>query len=165
MRRNTHLESLGYIESRIRQYTKDAAQIARGVPFIELRCYLDGIHSIEALADAIVALGQAYIEKAKAIRAAAPVVRGDTISVFQPQQDTPANAPSVEDERFLSDCRRHYLEKGFLLAADADVYEEIARKYPRHVHPARMRGSEAKRWRDTRLNDPVAKKAKPKWRR
>lgn len=150
------------IENQIRKYISDAERLAKGAEWYTLGCYLDGLKTPTELAAAIKELGAAYIEKMKAIRTAAPTVRGDTISIYGPTPEIAPNAPSVEDERFLVLCKKQLLERGYVLASDADKYQEIAEKYPRWVHPARVRGAEAKRWAALHAPDAVTKRIKRK---
>lgn len=150
-------------EVQLRKWIRDAAELARGKPAHELSCWLDGIRTPSELADAIEQCGESYIQKMRAISKAAPVVRGDTISIYQPEESAP-NAPSIEDERFLADCRQHLLKHGFVRAADADTYEEIAKRYPGAVHPPRVRGAEARRYLAMRDPDFVSRKIKLKYR-
>lgn len=148
------------IEAQLRKYIDDAIALASGKPFGSTNCYLDGIESPAGLAPAIKELGEAYFAKLQALAKAAPTVRGDTISIYEPKPKPEANAPSREDEAFLSACRKQYLEHGFVRARDADTYEEIAKRYPDYAHPARLRGSEAKRWRALHDADAVTRKIK-----
>lgn len=138
--------SIRDLENEIAKYIKDAAALAEGRPFRALYCYISGIQTPAQLSEEIKRYGAAYIEKMKTLRDAAPVVRGDTISIYEPKPDPTANAPSREDENFMALCRKQLLSQGFVRAADADTYEAIAKKYPSHAHPARVRGSEARRW-------------------
>lgn len=147
------------IEAMIRKYIKDAAELARGVGFGSTNAYLDGIPSPAELPAAIEQLGEAYLAKLSAMAKAAPVVRGDTISIYEPRPPAEANAPSREDEQFLIACRKQLTERGFVLAADADVYEQIAKRYPDCVRPSRVRGAEARRWLELRDPGLVAQKA------
>lgn len=148
------------IENQIKKYIDDASKIASGAEWHTLGCYLDGLKTPAALSDAIRELGAAYIEKMAAIRRAAPAVRGDTISIYAPAEPSAANMPSIEDERFLAQCRKQLLADGYVRASDADTYQEIAKKYPGFVHPARVRGAEAKRWVALHERDAVTKKIK-----
>lgn len=157
--------SIRDLEIQLRKYISDAAKFAAGAPLSTTTCYLDGIRTPEQLSDAIKEHGDAYIKKIKALRDARPVVRGDTISIHGPKPELAANAPSHADFEFMVACRKQLLAKGFVRAADADIYEEIAKKYPAYAHPARVRGSEARRW--IRLHEPdvVTKALKKKWKR
>lgn len=150
------------IETQISKYIDDAAKLAAGIEWRSLNCYLDGLKTPAELSNAIKELGAAYVEKMKAIRAAAPVVRGDTISIYEPPAPTAPNSPSVEDERFLAACRKQLLALGYVRASDADTYQQIAQKYPGTVFPARVRGAEAKRWVALHAPDAVTKRIKRK---
>jgi len=154
--------SIKDLEHLIVNYTRDAAELARGVPARELGCYIDGITTLEGIAQAILSVGAAYIEKMKALRTAAPRIRGDTISIYRTGEPLPANAPSVEDERFLAKCRLDLLTQGFVLARNADVYQEIAAKYPGRVFPARIKGSEARDYIKSRNHDAVLQSIRKK---
>ncbi len=153
-----HYERMGIrsLELLIEKYIQDAAKLAEGEPVHRLSCYLDSIETPAALSAAIKACGAAYLERMKAIRNAAPTVYGKTISIYQPQEIAP-NTPSIEDQKFLGQCRRQLRKQGFVLAADADTYEEIAKAYPGHVFPARVRGAEAKRFLSLCADDAVTK--------
>lgn len=146
------------IENLITQYIDDAARFARGEPLIRTSCYLSGIRTPEQLSTAIKQLGGMYVEKMKALAKAAPIVRGNTISIYEPRDISP-NTPSKEDEKFLSECLCHLKKHGFVLAADADTYEKIAAAYPGRVHPERVRGAEAKRWLAMQRPDYIVKAA------
>lgn len=145
------------IENTIRRYLEDAALLARTGSMFGGHSELDGIRTPEQLSDAIIELGEAYIERMKAISKAAPVVRGKSISIYGPKP-TDANWPSKEDERFLSACLKQLVANGYVKAVDADTYEEIAKRYPDKVVPSRVRGAEARRFLERRRHDPVAKR-------
>lgn len=149
------------VENQIRKYIDDAAALARGVRFDATNCYLDGLATPAELSAAIKELGEEYLRKLSALAKAAPVVRGDTISIFEPKPAPAANAPSLEDERFLIACRKQYLRDGYILASDSDTYEAIAKKYPNHVFPSRLRGAQGKRWRALHEPDAVTGRIKP----
>lgn len=152
------------LKLQLEKYIRDAARLALGVPFYELSCYLDSIYTAKELSQAITDCGEEYIKKMSALRNAAPVVRGDTISIFQPKEVAP-NAPSIEDHAFLTQCLKQLRERGFVLAADADTYEKIAKAYPGAVFPTRVRGSEARRYLELRDPQIVAKAIKKRGRR
>lgn len=154
-----HMSALE-LENEITKYIKAAAQLAEGRAFSSTYAYIAGLRTPEQMAGEIKRLGAAYLEKMKALRNASPVVRGDTISIYGPKPTLPANAPSKEDELFLTACRKRLKEDGFVRAADADTYEEIAKKYPDSVFPRRVRGSEAKKWLAMRADDVVSKRIK-----
>lgn len=159
---NMDIKRLGVtdLENLIRKYINDAAAMAEGAPFHKLNCSLDGIKTPKELSSAIKTAGDAYLKKMAALRNATPTVRGDTISIFGPKPEIPANTPSREDEMFLIYCRRHLLENGYVYAADADTYEKIVKKYPDHARPARVRGAEARRWIGLHAFDVVTKRIK-----
>lgn len=54
--------------------------------------------------------------------------------------------PSKTDEEFVLTTLRELTKRGFVLAADADRYEEIMKNHPRfaELYPHRVRGSEAR---------------------
>lgn len=132
------------IENKIQFYIADAAKLAESGTTHGCSFALDGIKTRQELADAIRELGAAYIEKLKKIAAAGPVVRGDTISIFEKPQST-SKMPSIEDQEFMSMCLRSLRENGYVKAADADVYENITKEYP-NIHPRKVRGAEARRY-------------------
>lgn len=157
-----NIERLSVVNLRnlLSKYIRDAVAFTRGARWDSTGAYLDGIKP-DDLASAIEKVGALYVRKMTALRNAAPVVRGDTISITRnPAAGVAPNAPSREDEAFMALCCRQLLTRGFVLAADADTYEAIAKKYPDYAHPARVRGSEARRW--IALHDPklIAGKAK-----
>lgn len=133
------------IENKLLLYIRDAEILAETGRFTGLGAQLDGISTASQLAGEIRALGEIYIEKMKAISKALPVVRGNTISIFGEISET-KEIPSKDDSKFLTHCLRQLRENGFVRASDADTYEEIAAKYPGKVFPARVRGSEARRY-------------------
>ena len=151
------------LENLITKYINDASGIALGVPMHKLGCWLDGIATAEALAVAIKAAGAAYQKKMRELRNAAIVLREKSIGHLPGAEPAP-NAPSVEDEAFIQRCIRTLRNRGFVLASDADRYEEIAKKYPNAVPIPRVRGSEARRYLALR-DDPVGKALKKKARR
>lgn len=157
MTKHNHLSAID-IENKLRAYLKDAALAARTGSFRGGSSELDGIRTVEQLSSAILELGEAYIEKMKAISKAAPIVRGNTISIYNAAPD--ANYPSKEDELFLAECRKMLVKDGFVRAADADTYEKIAKRYPGTVFPSRVRGSEAKKFLSLRSGDALTKALK-----
>lgn len=146
------------IENKLRAYLKDAALAAKTGSFRGGNAELDGITTVDQLSNAILELGEAYIEKMKAISKAAPIVRGETISIYGPKPE--ANYPSAEDEKFLAQCREMLVKDGFVRAADADTYEKIAERYPGTVFPSRVRGAEAKKFLSLRSGDALTKALK-----
>lgn len=72
--------------------------------------------------------------------------------------------PSREDEQFCLDALKQLVAKGFVLAADADRYEEIVAAHSKWAEgmPARVRDSEARRFKAMRdgreLKSALAKK-------
>lgn len=142
----------GTLRDMLTRYINDAAALARGERWGSTEAYLAGIQP-DGLAAEIERIGAAYIKRMTAMRDAAPVVRGNTISLTRdPTAGVEPNAPSREDEAFMNACKKQLRTCGYVLARDADMYEQIAKKYPDYAHPARVRGSEARRW--IALHDP-----------
>lgn len=148
------------LETLIRKYIDDAAHVAMGQPWGSTNAYLDGISGPEELAKAIRDCGAAYLKKLQILAKADPTVRGNSISIYEPKPPAEANAPSREDEAFCAACRKQLLSAGFVLAADADTYEAISKKYPGTIFPARVRGSEARRWVALHRDDAVLRSKK-----
>lgn len=145
-------------------YIKSAVVLASGGRWETTAAHLDSIKP-DQLADFIKAVGDAYIANMTALRNAAPIVRGHTISITRdPTAGVAPNAPSLEDEAFLARCRKQLLERGFVLASDADTYAEIAKQYPGSVHPATVRGADARRFIELR-NPKIVDKSTTKRRK